>query len=82
MKKLASFATVLLAGVVVAGCYRPAWPLNPTVSAPEKELRYMAQALRLADVQCAEGTSDEAELMRCERQYHEIKALLVTLGKE
>ena len=82
MKKLASFATVLLAGVVVAGCYRPAWPMNPTISEPEKELRYMAKALKIADGKCAENTNDEAELIRCERQYIELKALLETLGKE
>lgn len=73
---------VLLACLAVAGCYRPAWPLNPTVSEPEKELRYMAAALKIADANCANSTNDEAELVRCERQYHEIKALLVTLGKE
>lgn len=82
MRKLALIACLAVAGLVNVGCYRPSWPMNPTISEPEKELRYMAKALKIADGKCAENTDDEAELIRCERQYIELKALLETLGKE
>ena len=71
-------ALLVLAGSL-AGCCGPRWPTQAPLPSAQRAVRYIAQAVKIADEKCAEDAKSQVELESCIAVYGELKTVLIKL---
>jgi hypothetical protein len=71
-------AVLVLAGSI-SGCCGPRWPTSAPLPPAQRAVRYIAQAVKLADERCAKEANTQVELEGCIAVYGDLKTVLIKL---
>lgn len=71
-------AVLVLAGSI-SGCCGPRWPTSAPLPPSQRAVRYIAQAVKLADERCAKEANTQVELEGCIAVYGDLKTVLIKL---
>lgn len=78
MRYATGLAILVLAGSL-AGCCGPRWPTQAPLPPAQRAVRYVAQAVKIADERCAKESNSQVELEGCVAVYGDVKTVLLKL---
>ena len=71
-------AVLVLAGSI-SGCCDPRWPTTHSLPPPHRAIRYIAQAVKIADDRCVKEANTQVELEGCQAVYDTLKPVILKL---
>ena len=63
----------------LAGCCGPRWPTQAALPPSQRAIRYIAQAVKLADDKCAAEANTQVELEGCATVFNTLKPVVLKL---
>ena len=63
----------------LAGCCGPRWPTQAALPPSQRAIRYIAQAVKLADDKCAAEANTQVELEGCAAVFNTLKPVVLKL---
>ena len=75
----ATGAVLLVLAGAASGCCGPRWPTQAALPPSQRAIRYVAQAVKLADDKCAAEANSQVELEGCAAVFNTLKPAIIKL---
>jgi hypothetical protein len=75
----ATGAVLLVLAGAASGCCGPRWPTQTALPPSHRAIRYVAQAIKIADDRCAAEANTQVELEGCREFFTTLKPVVLKL---
>ena len=77
--RYAEWLAVLVLAGSISGCCGPRWPTSTPLPPSQRAVRYIAQAVKIADDRCVKEANTQVELEGCQAVYDTLKPVILKL---